>query len=145
MSTVLEPNHSALMGREKYKANSPNASVRTAYFSDAFDREQWETCFAKLREIRSYENDWNDEGADPLNCDVLSLAVLVAKILRGNLQPAPTQCIATEEGHVIFIWDEGAGYSEVEVDRRLGCTFRKLHPGAKRAESAEFNPYSPII
>ncbi len=66
-------------------------------------------------------------------------------MLRGNLRPAPTQCIATEEGYVIVIWNEGAGYSEVEVDRRLGCTFRKLRPSAKRAESAEFNAYSPIV
>ena len=145
MSTVLEPNHSALMGREKYKNNSLNAGGRAAYFSDALEREQWEKCFAKLREVRLYDYDWNDEGADPLNSDVLSLAFLVAKMLRGNLQPAPTQCIAIEEGHVIFIWNEGVGYSEVEVDRRLGCTFRKLRPGAKRAESAEFNPYSPIV
>jgi hypothetical protein len=145
MSTVLEPNHSALMGRERYKTNSVIAVTRTAYFSDTFDREQWELCFDKLRQIRLYEHDWNDEGADPLNPDVLSLAVMVAKMLRGNLQPAPTQCIATEEGHIIFIWDEGAGYSEIEVDRRLGCTFRKLRPGAKRAESAEFNPYSPVV
>lgn len=133
------------MGREQYKTSSPNAFGRTAYFSDAFEREQWEICFAKLREIRAYDYDWNDEGADPLNSDVLSLAFLVAKKLRGYLQPAPTQCIATEEGHVIFMWNEGAGYSEVEVDRSLGCTFRKLCPGAKRAESAEFNPYSPIV
>lgn len=145
MSTVLEPNNSALMGREKYKTSSPNVVGRTAYFSDAFDREQWQICFEKLREIRTYNYDWNDEGADPLDSDVLSLAFSVAKMLRGNLQPAPTQCIATEEGHVIFIWNEGAGYSEVEVDRRLGCTFRKLRPGAKRAESTEFNPYSSIV
>jgi hypothetical protein len=145
MSTVLKHNQATLMGREHYKANSRNTVTSTAYFSDTFDREQWERCFKKLREIRSYDYDWNDEGAVPLHTDVLSLAYSVARMLRANLQPAPAQCLATEEGHVIFIWDEGVGYSEVEVDRRLRCTFRKLCPGAKRAESTEFNPYSPVV
>ena len=145
MSTVLEPNHSALMGYEKFKTDSRNSVARTAYFSDAFDREQWERCFGKLREIRLYEHGWNDEGAAPLNADVLSLAILIAKTLRANLQPAPTHCLATEEGHVILIWDVGPGYSEIEVDGRLVCTFRELRAGAKRAESTEFNPYSPVV
>ncbi len=145
MSTVLESNQAALMGREQYKANPRNIATSTAYFSDTFDREQWERCFAKLREIRSYDHDWNDEGAEPLSEDVLSMAFLVAKMLRANLQPAPTQCIATEEGHVIFIWHECVEYSEVEIDRYLRCTFRKIRPGAKRAESTEFSPFTPIV
>ncbi len=121
-----------------------NSNSTTAYFSAALDIEPWEQCFEKLRQMRSYKHDWNDEGAGPLNPDVLSLAFSVAKTLKISRQPAPTQCIATEEGHVIFIWSEAAGYSEVEVDGRLCCTFRKLRPGAKRAESAEFKPYSPV-
>ncbi len=145
MSAVLEPNHAALMGREQYKANPRNPATTATYFSTGFDRAQWERCFHKLREIRFYEYDWNDEGAAPLRADVLSQAYLVAKMLRANLQPAPTQCLATEEGHVIFIWDEGVEYSEIEVDRQLCCMLRKIRPGAKRAESAEFNPYSPVV
>jgi len=145
MSTVLESNHAALMGREQYKATPKNAATSTAYSSNAFDRVRWEGCFTKLREIRSYEQDWNDEGAEPLSDDVLSMTFQIAKMLRANVQPAPTQCIATEEGHVIFIWDEGVEYSEVEIDRHLRCTFRKIRLGAKRAESTEFDPYAPVV
>ncbi len=145
MSTVLETNQAALMGREQYKVNPRNATTSTAYVSDAFDRMQWERCFEVLREIRSYEYDWNDEGAEPLTENVLAIAFQVAKMLRANLQPAPTKSLATEDGHLIFIWDEGVEYSEVEIDRRLCCTVRKIRPGAKRAESAEFNPFSPVV
>jgi hypothetical protein len=145
MSNVLELNQTALMGREQFKATPKNTATSAAYFSNAFESVHWERCFTKLREIRAYDHDWNDEGAEPLSENVLSMAFVVAKMLRANRQPAPTQCMATEEGHVIYIWDEGLEYSEVEVDRYLRCTFRRIRFGAKRAESIEFNPYSSVV
>lgn len=145
MSSVFDANRAMLMGRERYGPTASVAVSRSAYFSDAFERLQWERCFDKLQEIGGYESDWNDERAEPLSSDVVSVAFVVVKTLRANLQPPPTQCLATDEGHVIFIWHEEAGYSELEIDRQLVCTYRTLRPGARRAESIEFNRFSAVV
>ena len=92
--------------------------------------EQWELCNTRLREIGSYEFDWNDEGAEPLSKNVLMLATAVIDNLLTNHQPPPHQCFATDEGHVIFVWEDGKSYFEVEVDRLLCCTARRLPPAA---------------
>ena len=144
MSTALEPSHASSMGREQYRAIPRSRAVSTGYISDVQDRNQWEHCFSKLSKIRSYEFDWNDEEAEPLSQEVVSLAVAVAKTLRANHEPAPSGCIATDEGHVIFIWEDGVEYIEVEIDRYLFCTIRRIRPGSKRAESAEFRPFSRV-
>jgi hypothetical protein len=143
MSTVLEPKNSALMGREQYRQRI-NSSQSIALYSNIQDRNQWENCFTKLRKIRSYQFDWNDEGAEPLNSEVVALATTVARLMKGNYEPAPSGCIATDEGHVIFVWEDETGYTEVEIDRHLSCTIRRIRPGAKRAESAEFTPFSRL-
>jgi hypothetical protein len=144
MSTVLEPNNSVLMGHEQYRQRINSIQSITLY-SNIQDRNQWENCFTKLRKIRSYQFDWNDEGAEPLNPEVVALATTVARSMKGNCEPAPSGCIATDEGHVIFIWEDETGYTEVEIDRHLSCTIRRIRPRAKRAESAEFIPFSRLF
>ncbi len=143
MSIVLDPNYASSMGREQYRSKSDFGSASTLY-PDSLDRSEWDDCFKKLRKIRSYQFDWNDEGAEPLKPDVVSLAFTVVKLIKGNSEPAPSGCIATDEEHVIFIWEDTTGYTEVEIDRYLSCTIRRIRPGAKRAESADFTPISRI-
>lgn len=142
MSTVLEPNHAGLMGQERYRANRRYGFEFTAYVSDTSDRMHWERCFAKLREMKSYEVDWDDEGGQPPALEVVALAQSIAKSLRANHEPAPTRCHATDEGHIIMAWDDGSGYCELEIDESLICTARCLRPGASRAESAIIELFS---
>ncbi len=142
MSAVLEPNQAILMGRERYSANARNRISITAYVSDTTDRIQWKICFEQLRRLGSYEFDWNDEGAEPPRTDVLSLSNSIAKVMRANSEPAPTRCFATDEGHIIFAWEDGACYLELEIDIDLCCTARWLQPGAKLAESAVINMFT---
>lgn len=136
---VLEPNQAMLMGRERYKASARYGFAITAYVSDSDDRMAWGRCFEKLRKIRQYEADWNDEGAEPLRSEVLSLSFGMAKALKAKHEPGPTRCFATDEGHVVFAWEDGASYFELEIDEDLCCTARWLRPGAKRAETAVIN------
>lgn len=142
MSTVLEPRNSGLMGRELYKESSRSGIESTAYVADIGDRAQWERCFAKLREIRSYDVDWNDEGGLPPTLQVFSQALSIAKILRTNREPAPSRCHATDEGNIIMSWEDTGEYFELEIDENLCCTGRWLRPGARRAESAIIDAFS---
>jgi hypothetical protein len=142
MSTVLEPRNSVLMGRERYKDSSRGVVESTAYVSDNGSRLQWERCFAKLREIRSYDVDWNDEGGIPPTLQVVSQALSIAKTLRINREPAPSRCHATDEGNIIMSWDDANEYFELEIDENLCCTGRWLRPGALRAESAIIEAFS---
>ena len=102
--------------------------------ADLYDRAQWERCFVKLREIRSYDVDWNDEGGVPPTLQVVSQALSIAKILRTNREPAPSRCHATDEGNIIMSWEDTGEYFELEIDENLCCTGRWLRPGARRAE-----------
>ena len=142
MSTVLEPRNSALMGRERYKESNRAGIESTAYVVDPGDRSQWERCFAKLREIKSYDVDWNDEGGLPPTLQVVSQAVRISKILRANREPAPTRCHATDEGNIILSWEDANEYFELEIDENLCCTGRWLRPGATRAESAVIDAFT---
>lgn len=98
----------------------------TAYVADNSSRLQWERCFAKLREIRSYDVDWNDEGGMPPTLQVVSQAISIAKNLRINREPAPSRCHATDEGNIIMSWEDTNEYFELEIDENLCCTSRWL-------------------
>ncbi len=142
MSTVLEPNQATLMGREHYRARAKNREMITAYVSISPSRAQWDRCFESISSIRKYEFDWNDEGADPPRTEVVSLALSLAKTLRAMNEPAPSRCFATDEGSIIIAWDNDFAYFELEIDEFLRCVARQLLPGAKRATSAELDPFS---
>ncbi|MDZ4847857.1 MAG: hypothetical protein SGI77_01060 [Pirellulaceae bacterium] len=104
---------------------------------------QWESCNKRMRNIRSYEFDWNDEGASPPGKDVLSLAESVIQKLQEKRQPPPTYCLATDEGHVIFMWEKQELYFEIEIDKVCRCNSRQLKSGAMRADSTEFSLLDP--
>jgi hypothetical protein len=140
MSAVIETNTATLMGRERYASRHYNVSTGAALYSHGIDRSQWERCFQKLAEIQNYEQDWNDDGAMPITAEVIALAKQLAKSLRSNLDPAPTHTLATDDGSIIFVWDEAKEYIEIEVERNHLCTMRRVLSGAKRALSMDLNP-----
>jgi len=61
---------------------------------------QWEICNQQMSNIRSYEFDWNDEGASPPSKDVLRQADSVIQKLQESRQPPPTYCLATDKGNL---------------------------------------------
>ena len=110
---------------------------------NSVEADDWRLCDEQLKRIGAYEFDWNDEGAESPGREVLALAQAVIDNLLTNHQPPPHQCFATDEGHVIFVWEDGKSYFEVEVDRLLCCTARRLPPAASHAVSTEFSPHDP--
>jgi hypothetical protein len=103
--------------------------------TDTANGERWRRCYERLQEIRAYEFDWNDEGANPPGHKVTGLAEAVLLNLQINNHRPPNSCFATDEGHVILSWENEGHYFEVEVDAKLQCTGRSIPPSASRAES----------
>jgi hypothetical protein len=103
--------------------------------TDTADGERWRRCYERLQEIRAYEFDWNDEGANPPGLEVTGLAEAVLLNLQTNNQRPPDSFFATDEGHVILSWEKEGHYFEIEVDAMLQCTGRSIPPSALRAAS----------
>ncbi len=138
MSMTLENNRTALLEPVCYRERPLQVERITVYGSDSRNSLQWNRIFQKLREIGEYKFDWNDNEAEPLKSEVLSLAIGTAKILRLNHEPAPKRCLATDEGHIIFAWESESGYLELEIDRACGRTLRWLASGAQQSTSTTF-------
>ena len=142
MSSVIEPRHSGLMGRERYREMYTNGFVIVGFVNQQPNGRGWEDCFAKLHEMRNYQIDWDDEGGLPPSPPTIAQAIRVAKALKSSRSPGPTRCHATDEGNIIISWEDSESYFELEIDAGLHCVGRWLENGATLAHSATIEEFS---
>ncbi len=85
-------------------------------------RNDWESCYAKLEDYRSYTDDWDGQGAilgspaKAIGRELIDSAVALMRLLQNRSVHAPDWTLPGVQGTVGFEWDQPCGGSiSIEV------------------------------
>jgi hypothetical protein len=78
-------------------------------------RSGWDDVLRALQDLMRLRDDWDGEGAVAPSRSVVRSAIFIAIRLRNLESPIPTTAVATRAGTILFSWQDGSDYQEVEV------------------------------
>lgn len=122
MWTTLKPDILSRLPRCR-----PNGSVPrgVATIGQSSHREDWDKRIEELEALRTYEDDWDGQGAEALSVELMDSAVNLAQLLIQRGIDAPSCVVPGVNGTVVFEWQREEGsYLEIEItapDRADGC------------------------
>ena len=94
------------------------------------DRDDfWNSRIDGLLAIRSLANDWDGQGAQAPSTELVDSALLLAQDLRLSGAEPPDRIVSGVNGTVIFEWQDGEEYCEIEVTRPYHAECLRLVPG----------------
>lgn len=107
-----------------------NPSGLSTSFESELDR-QWANLTEELRHIRSLGNNWDEEGAQGPEPQVVDSVEDLFMLLRNNLSlPPPSRVVASPNGSVVVEWQIGDGrYMEVECSEPYRAEVMYVTPG----------------
>jgi hypothetical protein len=94
---------------------------------DRFDC--WSNRIDELLAIRLLPDDWDGQGSTAPATDLVDSALMLARSLRQGGIEAPNRIVPGVNGSVIFEWQVGEEYCEIEVTRPYHAEGLRLVPG----------------
>lgn len=104
-------------------AGAENTALRVAR------GDLWSRRIEELLTIRSYEDDWDGQGAKSPSTKLVESALILAETFRQGGVEAPSRIVLGVNGTVIFEWQAGEDYCEIEVTRPSHAEGLRLVPG----------------
>lgn len=91
--------------------------------------DAWNQCLADLLAIRAFDDDWDGQSAKAPSADLVDSAVQLAEILRQQGMVAPSRIVPGVNGTVIFEWQQGDIYRELEMTTPYCAEMLEMTPG----------------
>ena len=95
-----------------------------------FNRE-WDRVFARLEEIRAYEEDWDGEGSLAPRPGVVDGAITFSKSVRKSGESAPLFANATDDGLIWLEWHFPTGSRVAEIVSAVEANVRSSPRNSK--------------
>ena len=119
-STASEPNHAP-----------PTTGVEDAALlvtrQDRSDR--WSCRIDELLAIRSLADDWDGQAAKAPSTELVDSALVLAVAFRRGGAEAPSRIVPGVNGTLVFEWQAGEEYCEIEVTRPYHAEGLRVVPG----------------
>lgn len=81
-----------------------------------------------LQKIRTFQDDWDDEGSSAPAEGALTLAAVFAEFCASKLGSAPSSAYAGASGDVGLIWRESGGFVDITFEPDLKVSFYARSP-----------------
>lgn len=95
-----------------------------------FGSSEWSTTTSELERYRTYEDDWDGQGAKGIPGDVIDAGVALVAFLRSHAIIAPEYVLPGFEGTVGFEWSiPGGGSITLEITGSGTAEFDRYVPG----------------
>jgi hypothetical protein len=91
--------------------------------------DAWSQRLDDLLQIRLLEDDWDGQGAKAPSTELVDSAIGLAEIFRQQGQDAPCRIVPGVNGTVLFEWQHGDMYEEIEVLRPFYAEGIRIVPG----------------
>jgi hypothetical protein len=102
------------------------------------DQDGWKKRIDKLEVFRTYQKNWDGQGAEAPTEELLQSAIQLANILRQAEVVAPSCVVPGVNGTIVFEWQsEDSSYLEIEVTEPYHADAFLMVPGG-RAEHWSF-------
>lgn len=122
MWTTLQPE---VLSRLPRHGTNGLAQKESSPFHRTSDTQTWEERIQELETFRSYQHDWDGQGAEAPSSELMDSAVNLAQQLVQKGIDAPSCVVPGVNGTVVFEWQgENGSYLEIEVvaaNRADGC------------------------
>jgi hypothetical protein len=105
--------------------------------SDHFGKD-WSAITDELLRIRNLQDDWDGEGAEAPQIDLVDGAIALAQMLKSKNVAPPDRVHASVNGTVYFEWYSPRGYCEIEVLSPITAELRFVRKGSNTTEVVEF-------
>lgn len=89
--------------------------VTEASFSEQTEERRWDRVLRSLRKLRSLQNNWDGEGSNPPPSPIIEAAIRLVDRLQSSGFSIPTTAVASRAETVLFTWQQGSCYQEIEV------------------------------
>jgi hypothetical protein len=89
----------------------------------------WNSRIDELLAIRSLADDWDGQGAKAPSTELVDSALVLAQAFRRGGAEAPSRIVPGVNGTVIFEWQAGEEYCEIEVTRPYQAEGLRFLPG----------------
>ncbi len=118
MKTAISRNTNASVFGQIIQAPLDSSSEGGAVLTDSpLPQDGWAQQIDELLSIRNLEDDWDGLGAKGPSTALVDSALRLALIFRSSNTPAPCRIVPGRTGTVIFEWQVGETYQELEVTR----------------------------
>jgi hypothetical protein len=91
--------------------------------------DAWSQRMAELLDLRTLEDDWDGQGAKAPSAALMDSAIQLAGILRQQGMNAPCRIVPGVNGTVIFEWQQGDIYREMELTTPDRAEMLEMTPG----------------
>ena len=94
------------------------------------DSENWQRRIENLEAFRTYQDDWDGQGAEAPTAELVQSAIHLASILRQAKIDAPSCVVPGVNGTVVFEWQsEDGAYLEIEITEPYRADACLILPG----------------
>ncbi len=115
MATMVEKARGAATFGAKDRKVQQVVDRGAAVFTHQTVDPEWDACIAQIQQFRSYEEDWDGEGAIPPGPELTDAAISLAQWLQRNGENAPDRVVVSGDGTIYFEWYTPIGYYELEM------------------------------
>ena len=95
---------------------------------------EWPELIDELRRIRNYRDDWDGEGTESLDPELVDGAIALAQDLNAEGIPSANRVLAGVNRTLYFEWYATGGYREIEVSTLDHAELRIVPTGSKVAD-----------
>ncbi len=90
----------------------------------------WNDRLADLRRLKGLEQDWDGEGAVPVDLPTVTLAeVILSEVRVTSFNTPPSRIDALSDGSILIVWNNGiSGYFEAEISSQGRVSLMYLPP-----------------
>lgn len=76
---------------------------------------EWQQSVFRLQEIENLDADWDGEGAEKIDYDIIRSAEALFERLSSTSVP-PSRIVPTQDGAIVIEWHNNGAYTEAEIE-----------------------------